>query len=130
ALALLPVAAPAQSSGVIEGRVLERDGGAPIAGVAVSVAGFDRATLSDAEGRFRIQGVPAGDHSVIARRVGLRPVTLSATVRAAEISHLDFALATEALLMPEVVVSTTREVRRLAETAASVGVVSGEELDQ
>src|SRR5690606_25632469 len=38
-------------------------------------------------------------------------------------------LSSDAVLVPGVVVSTTREVRRLAETAASVGVVDAADLD-
>lgn len=130
ATAFLPAPAAAQSSGVVEGRVIDRATGAPLSGIAITVVGEGSTVLTGTDGRFRLSGVPAGEREVVARRLGLGAETQRATVAAGAVTRVDFALETEPLLMPGVVVSTTREVRRLAETAASVGVVSGEELDQ
>lgn len=118
-----------QQVGVVEGRVMEEGSGAPLSGVSITIGG-SATTLSAGDGRFRITRVPVGEQELVARRVGMSPLIRSIEVRANDAVWVEVALSSEALLMPEVVVSTTREVRRLAETAASVGVVSGDELDQ
>lgn len=126
---LQPSTAEAQQSGVVVGRVIDRDTGSPLSGVSISIAGQEGGTLSTTDGGFRLAGVAAGMREVVARRVGLAPATRTVTVGAGATTRVEFALESEALLIPGVVVSTTREVRRLAETAASVGVVGRDELD-
>lgn len=128
-VAALVSPAYAQQSGVVEGRVVDGESGAPLAGVSITIGGSS-ATLSAGDGRFRLTGIPVGEHELVARRVGMAPETRVVTVTAEAPVWVEVTLSTQALLMHGVVVSTTREVRRLAETAASVGVVSSEELDQ
>ena len=54
-----PLALWAQGSGRVDGRVL-RDDGSGMGGVTVSVDGTSLVTLTDADGRFSIGGVPEG----------------------------------------------------------------------
>lgn len=100
----------------------------PLAGVTVQVNG-SRQAVTDAAGRVRFAGLPAGAHTLAARRVGYAEGTASAQVAPGATAAVRITLAVQSLLLDEVVVvSTTGEVRRLAETAASVGVVSSAEL--
>ena len=56
-----------------EGRVIEAESGAPVAGaqVAIDQTAFGATTADD--GRYVIVGVPAGVYAVTARRLGLAP---------------------------------------------------------
>lgn len=125
-----PQSISAQAVGVVEGRVIDATSGTPLSGIAVSVDGGSVTVLSGTDGRFRLTGVPAGERQIAARRIGLSAATQRVSVAAGAVVRVDFALESEALLMPGIVVSTTREVRRLAETAASVGVISADELEE
>ena len=55
--------------GAVEGQVVDAGTGEPVGGVAVVVPGVVRRdrfeTISDAEGRYRIEGVMAGDYAVL-----------------------------------------------------------------
>lgn len=129
-VALMLAAAPAaaQQAGTLEGTVVTAAAGEPVAGATVQLEGA-RQAVTDAAGRFRIGGLPAGAYTVVARRVGFADGRASAQVAAGGTSSVRIALAEQSLLLDEVVVvSATREVRRLAETPATVGVVSGAEL--
>jgi outer membrane receptor protein involved in Fe transport len=123
---LAPLAAGpalAQATGSIEGTVTARGSGAPLAGVGIRVDGA-AAVATDAQGRFRIARVAAGAHTLTAARLGLAPVSLPVTVVAGAAARADLRMGEESTILPSLVVSTTREVRRLGETPASVGVVS------
>ncbi len=50
--------------GALSGRVVDVESRAPLAGVQVRVLGTDLGALTDAEGRFRVRGVPVGVRSV------------------------------------------------------------------
>ncbi|MBD0319583.1 MAG: TonB-dependent receptor [Gemmatimonadetes bacterium] len=60
--------------------------------------------------------------------MGLTEGALAVQVSPGATARADFALAEENVVLASVVVSATREVRRLGETPASVGVVSSAEL--
>lgn len=117
----------AQSTGSVEGTVTARGTGAPLADVAVRVEGATPAQ-TDAQGRFRIHRVPAGAHHLTATRLGLAPASIDVTVAAGASARADVQMSEESTVLPSLVVSSTREVRRLGETPASVGVVSSQVL--
>lgn len=59
-------------------RGVVRDGqGKPLAEALVGVMGTPRSARTDAEGAFRIAGIPAGTRAVEARSIGLVPLTVS-----------------------------------------------------
>ena len=60
---LLAPHASAQTTGAIVGSILD-EGGRPLVGAEVSVAGLT--TNTDAQGRFRLTGVPSGTHTIVA----------------------------------------------------------------
>jgi Ca-activated chloride channel family protein len=64
-------APPAIRAGAIEGRVRD-GGGTPIAGAHVVVVGTPHAARTDAVGRYRLAGVPAGRHALTASAPGYR----------------------------------------------------------
>jgi len=68
ALSIAP-ALPAQPATLV-GRVLHGVSEQPVAGAIVELAAIGLATRTDALGRFRLSGVPAGEHQVAARAIG------------------------------------------------------------
>src|SRR5690349_22373896 len=78
-LCLLPATIRGQNpaTGVVTGRVLIRpDSGdvTPAAGAAVTVAGTSLGTVAAADGRYRLNGVPAGASTLHVRLLGYRAV--------------------------------------------------------
>jgi len=72
---LPPAPAHAQEPGSIEGQVVDAETNAPLSGVTVQLQGFDMGALSGEDGRYRIQGVPAGGYIVLFQRMGYGSVT-------------------------------------------------------
>lgn len=60
----------AQDTGSIAGLLVEGWDGKPLGGATVSVRGTTLATTTDPAGRFRVEGVPAGDQAVRFSRSG------------------------------------------------------------
>ena len=67
-------------AGAIAGTVLATGSEVPIASAQIGAQGTGRLTLSDANGHFRLTGLPVGDVTLEIRRVGFRPLTQRATV--------------------------------------------------
>src|SRR5438309_10471031 len=77
---VVAAAQAARGTSVISGTVLAAGSEAPIASAQIAAQGTNRLTVSDANGRFRLTGLPAGDVTLEIRRVGFRPLTQRATV--------------------------------------------------
>ncbi len=100
-------------SGTVSGRVLEADGGAPLANAQVRVAGTTIGALSGADGRYLLRGVPSGNATLRVTRIGYAELTKSATVTAAGTTTVDFSMAKVAVNLTAVVTTATGEQRRL-----------------
>jgi TonB-linked SusC/RagA family outer membrane protein len=129
--ALLPGALAAQGSGTITGRVVDRASQLPVQGAQVIVVGTQRGTQTDQEGRYTISGLPAGTYEIRARRVGYSATTQRVTVAGGETATAEFALATSATRLEEVVVNAvTGQEERRAETGTNTGFVKVAELEK
>lgn len=107
-------------SGVIEGSVVEQGTARPLDGTQVQVLGTGRGALADAQGRFRIAEVPAGETQVRAQRLGYGTQTRSVNVEAGETVFVEFQLRPEALGLDEIVVTGTAGQARRREVGNTI----------
>jgi hypothetical protein len=95
AAAVLPAMLAAQNSpsqAALAGRVVDDAQKHPIADVHVSIHALGRGTYSDSTGAFRLTGITAGLHFVVARRIGYEAVTMSVVFDDAATVERDFVL--------------------------------------
>jgi iron complex outermembrane recepter protein len=116
-----------QRSAVVDGRVTDTKG-APLTDVLVRLDGTPRGSVSDEAGRFRIAGVPGGEYTLVAQRVGLETVRRPLPVRADSNVSLSLVMREAIAIQPPMVISATRELRRRAEGSATVDVMDGAEV--
>lgn len=89
ALSLAPVTslvgqqAPAGPRGRIVGRILEGSSGSGLTDVAIQVVGTGIGAMSGVDGRFTLSNVPAGTVTLLARRIGFAPKTVTGVQLAA-----------------------------------------------
>lgn len=125
----------AEAGGVVEGRVVSGWDGAPLAGVTVTVRGTTLATVTDAEGRFRLGSVPAGRHVVVLSRPGfVRTVVTDVLVAEGETSRVDAHLRPEfyegeeyVVTAPEMNEQTAQLLELRRQSAAILDAVSAEQ---
>jgi outer membrane receptor protein involved in Fe transport len=115
------VAGHAQGTGTVEGVVRSATAG-PLAHASVLVEELRRGTITDQRGRFRLV-LPAGQHMVVARLIGYESRAEHVSLPPSGSVNLRFELPEVAAVLPELVVTATRERERLTETAASIGIV-------
>lgn len=114
----------AQVTGSVRGQVRSEDG-TPIAGAQVMIEGMRLGGVTNADGRYTIQAVPEGTHTVVAVVLGYGEGRESnVAVTDGEASVVDFQLRTEVLGLAELVVTGVTEATsraRLPFTVARVG---------
>src|SRR5690606_15443994 len=119
----------AAQTGGIAGQVLT-DAGAPAIGVAVRIDNSPRTTETNAEGMFRFDDVPTGTVVLVVEQIGWKPVPRSVEVVAGATARVTVRLEASALLLDQVVVTTSREAQRRSETPASVHAVNGADIER
>jgi iron complex outermembrane receptor protein len=117
----------------VSGRVVGPRAAAPLAGAAVTVVGTTLSTATDAEGRYRLESVPAGARTLEVRLVGYALATKTLEVPAAGEVTADFSLTTAVTQLAGVtVVGTRRDIterrERLAQIPGSVALVPSEQI--
>jgi hypothetical protein len=75
------VAATPDSTGAIAGSVRAGGDRTPISDARVVVEGTRAGTATDADGRFRIAGIPAGRLTLVVGRIGYSPERVAVDVR-------------------------------------------------
>lgn len=129
AAALAPSRASAQTSGSVTGQVVDRNTRQPVPDAQIFVAGTQRGTVTNQQGRFTINGVPAGAREIRVRRVGYGAATTTVTVAIGQAATADFVLATSATQLQEVTVNAvTGQQQTRVSTGTNTGYVNVDSL--
>jgi TonB-linked SusC/RagA family outer membrane protein len=118
---LWPVSLAAQATGQIAGAVTSETG-QPLAGASISIPGTAIGTLTGANGRFTVSGVPAGQQSVRVTLIGYTEETQAVQVVAGQVATTNFQLASQALELEGVVAVGYGTQRRVNLTGAVASV--------
>ncbi|MBA3317538.1 MAG: TonB-dependent receptor [Gemmatimonadales bacterium] len=129
------LAAPvsAQQTGSISGVVRSAAGDSALSGALVSVEGGLFNTQADAQGRFRIEGLPAGKAKLTAKVVGFTPGRQVVGVRSGTDTAIELRLVPAAVQLAELtVIGTPADLderrERLAQIPGSVALIESEQL--
>jgi len=121
ALVLLAAAPLRAQTGQVAGTVTA-EGGRPLSGATVQVAGTGRQAVTGPDGRYTITGVAAGARQVRATAIGHAAGTTSVTVTAGGTATANFSLAVSAVRLDSVVAVgyTTQRARTVSDAVSRV----------
>lgn len=118
-----------QATGSIEGGVTAAGTGQVLADVRVEVLGTTLVATTGDRGRYRIQNVPVGRHTVRASAIGFSRVQTEVSVVAGLPVTLTFELNRAVFTLDEVVVTGTAGAQQKRELGNSIGMIEvGEKL--
>jgi TonB-linked SusC/RagA family outer membrane protein len=104
-------------TGVVTGRVTDARSLQGVADATLEVDGTRMGAATDADGRFRIAGVPSGARTIIARRLGYAANRRTVNVAENQETQVLFALQPSAVALDQVVITGTAG----AETRRAIG---------
>jgi TonB-linked SusC/RagA family outer membrane protein len=130
AVALVLLAAPTSAqTGSITGQILGRGTRQPLVGVQVYLDGTSIGTLSQEDGRYRIQNVPPGTYNVVAQSIGYAVARAdNVRVSSGQATVADFEMATQVLTLEEVVVTGTVDPVAGVKLPYTVGKITKEKM--
>ena len=123
--------AQSPNSGTVEGSIVQKPGGSPLAGANVRLAETNRGTATRSDGTFRLQLAP-GTYTLIASAVGFESARQSVAVRAGETTAVTFRLLEQPIEISEIVVERvmmTGGQRGLDEIPGSAHYISPAEME-
>jgi hypothetical protein len=135
ALLALAAGAEAQGNGRVSGAVLDASTGRALPGAQVAVQGSALRAGAGVDGRYTLDGVPAGTHALVVTHLGYAAKTVTGVqVGAGSAAAVDVTLAPATLLLGEITVTARAERgsvgRALDEQRTAVGVVSSVSAEQ
>jgi hypothetical protein len=107
----LPLPVQSQERPTLLG-IVRDSAGAPLHLADVGIVALHKLTKTDEEGRFRIEGVPVGVHTVSIRKLGFEPLMLNHTLGADAFDTLRVSMSAKIAKLPGVEISE-REMRRM-----------------
>lgn len=111
-------------------RIVEAETREPLAGASVALAGTRLGTTSGADGRAVLTGLPTGRVALRLTSVGYAPLDTVVTLPLAAPGDVVLSLTPDEDEMDELVVSTTRTARTLADSPTRVEAIGAEELGE
>ena len=120
-----------QSTGKIQGRVTDAGTGAPIAGAQVVVDETTLGNLTNDQGFYFINEVPAGLQSVRAQFIGYRPFVIEGQrILAGQTTTLNFELEQTAVELEAITVEGERNPLVPRDQTSTKSIVQGQLIDQ
>ena len=94
--------------GTVTGRAVDASTGNPLQAVQVFISSLDLGGLTHQNGRYLIQNVPAGTHTLSVSRIGYRNREVPITVSGGQTLEQDFSIAEEAIQLKRITVTAER----------------------
>ena len=123
-------AAQGGKTGSIAGTVVARDGGRPVADATVTVEGTTLTAIANGVGRFRLEGVAAGQAMLVASGPGFLQLRIpSVQVSANQTTPLIIELEVTPNILERVQVTATKSELSIGDVAAQADIVDRSTID-
>lgn len=116
------VVAQGRGSASVVGTVVDERTREAIPYVQIAVKGTTLGTTTDANGNYKLNGLPPGKYTIVASFIGYGSVTESITLEEKQRRHLDLYMQEQSIDLEGVVISANRQetLRKLAPTLVTV----------
>jgi carboxypeptidase family protein/TonB-dependent receptor-like protein len=104
--AVLAASGPTQSDSTVMlvGRVLDGTDSAGVSGASIQIVGTALSARSDGRGKFRVRGVPAGQHTIEVRALRYSRLERTVTFAVGDSTHVELYMERVARLLSEMIV--------------------------
>jgi hemoglobin/transferrin/lactoferrin receptor protein len=117
-------------TGSIHGTVSEASGHVPLAEADIRIEGTSLGSITNDQGTFVLEQVPAGKFNIIVTYLGYKSVKESLEIEPNVETKADFFLEQKILSSDEVVVTSTRYEKQLKDVSLPLAVVRSNEIEK
>ena len=112
------------------GHVVDAKTGEHLAYVSIFLEGTPTGTVTDATGHFLLRNLRAGTYTIVAEAMGYETASNEVTIQRGETIEVDFAISEAAMMLEQVVVTSSRSERLKQEAPSLVSVIGSEMFDR
>ncbi|MCS3704649.1 TonB-dependent receptor [Salinibacter ruber] len=124
---VVPIAEAQSTRSTVTGTVTDADG-APLPGAQIADVAFQRGTTAGPDGRYTLDGLPPGTHTLEIRFVGYQTAVREVTLQAGETREINVSLKERVLETDGVTVTGTARARSTLRAPQDVDVMGTEDL--
>ncbi|MDX1648076.1 MAG: TonB-dependent receptor plug domain-containing protein, partial [Longimicrobiales bacterium] len=117
-------------TGTVMGRVVDAQSNRPLANAQISVPGTGLGGLTQADGTYRVAGIPAGEQAVRVTILGYATQEEVVNVPSGGTATADFRLSQDAINLTGIVVTGVGQETEKRKLSTSVDVISAEEISE
>lgn len=128
-LGMIPAEA-AERTGTLTGEVRDAETDDPLPGANVVLEGTTLGTSTNADGSYRLDGVPEGSYTVRVSFVGYETATFDVSVTSGATETQNFELQSRTFLGDEVVVTGSRRAEKVLDSPVNIQAISAEQLQE
>lgn len=126
---ILALASPYRDTGVIQGRAVDRETGAPLSFVYLHLEELTRTVTAHADGTFQFGNIPAGTYTLSASRIGYQTVSQTVTVEGGDTTEVTISLK-PSVLSGDAIEIVGQKMQLGAGMEGASEIISGAELRQ
>lgn len=116
-------------TGTVQGMVQDAASQNPLPGANVVLAGTNYGTSTNAEGRYALRSVPAGDYTLRVTFVGFARIEQPITVQSGQTTTVDVALEETGFVGEEIVVTGSKQQEKILDAPVTIEAISAEDLN-
>ncbi len=118
-----------QENGAISG-VITDESEIPIPGATVQIANLGKGIITDFDGKFTIDNIPAGNYTMIVSYVGYENFSENVSVTADKTTTVRVSLKETTGQLDEVIVSLNKKPQKITEVPATVDIIKAAEISE
>ncbi len=106
------------------------EAGEPLAGATVVVKNTTQGTATDPKGKYSLNQLPTGQHTLVVSYLGYQSQQLPITLSEKEVTEVAVKLAEASGSLKDVIVTATRTARAIDEVPVPAQVITGEQIER
>jgi iron complex outermembrane receptor protein len=126
----IQVAAFAQNTGKITGKVTDRISGEPLVGATVTLRGSNSSTITDNNGAFTLSNLKSGKGNLVISYVGYADMVQGVNITTGGSETVDVTMTVSNRPGDEVVVTASKRAEKITRAPASISVISARDFEQ
>ncbi len=126
----IQVAAFAQNTGKITGKVTDKLSGEPLVGATVTLRGSNASTITDNNGTYTLSNLKAGKGTLVISYVGYGDMVQAVTITSAGAEIADVVMTVSNRPGDEVVVTASKRAEKITRAPASISVIGARDFEQ
>ncbi len=126
----IQVAAFAQNTGKITGKVMDKITGEPLVGATVTLRGSNASTITDNNGSFTLSNLKAGKGNIVISYVGYADMVQGVTISSGGSETADVVMTVSNRPGDEVVVTASKRAEKITRAPASISVINARDFEQ